>query len=250
MKSGGEGSWIWGLHAVEACLEERPELILEAVVEEEAQASVTKSLKGALASSGVEFKVQRKLPGFLGDKRTQGVAARLKHFPFEEFVAYDEAFRAEIGAGKCQQWALLDSVQDPRNYGAILRAAAAFDVQAVIVGRKDQCPLTGVVAQASAGQMFRLRILVANNLTKVAQAAIEAGAEAWALAADGEDLRKASAAYKGPLLWLVGAEGEGLHSRLQESASRKIGIPMNEGVESLNASMAAGISFYAGAGRK
>jgi len=163
-----------------------------------------------------------------------------------DFRDFEEEFQAGLAEGR-GQWAILDSLQDPRNYGAVLRSAAAFGVKAVIVGRKDQSPLTGVVAQASAGQSFRVKSVSANNLGQIVKIARDAGAHVLALDGSGKSLRDWFAAKpQGAIVWVLGSEGEGVRSKLLENATQVLRLPMAAGVESLNASVAASLAFYEG----
>lgn len=241
---GAEPAWIWGLHSVEAALENAPESVLEVVCEPDLSNAVREALKAKTRESGHPLKSQ-KLPGFLSDKRTQGLAARLKEFPQEDYSDFEDEFIEGIVSGKARRWAVLDSVQDPRNYGAVLRSAAAFGIEAVITGRRDQCPLTGVVAQASAGNVFRVRNVSASNLSRVLERARSEGAHVLALDGGGKDLRALlDDVADAPVVWVLGSEGEGLRDGLMKQATQTVRIPMMEGVESLNASVAASLAFY------
>jgi 23S rRNA (guanosine2251-2'-O)-methyltransferase len=239
------GEWIWGRHSVEAACQLVPELVMETIVEGES-ADIA-AVEKATSEAGLKLSRSR-VPKSFADKRTQGIVCRLKYFPSETFESIEDEFSESLGdPSKVCQWAILDGVQDPRNYGAILRSAAAFGIQGVIVGRRDQSPLTGVVAQASAGQIFRVRNIVANNLGRVVQAARDSAAHVFALDGAGQPLPEALKQNVGSRVWVIGAEGEGVRKSLLDSATAKVCIPMVEGVESLNASVAAAIAFYVGA---
>lgn len=237
--------WIWGLHSIEACLQTSPEVVLEILLEANAPADVRRRLQQISGDAGLQFKEQKTLPGVLSDKRTQGVAARLKEFPQESYSDFEDEFVEGLQSGQARRWAVLDSVQDPRNYGAVLRSAAAFGIEAVITGPRDQCPLTGVVAQASAGNVFRVRNVVANNLSRVLERARNEGAHVLGLDGDGKDLRALlKDVADAPVVWVLGSEGEGLRDGLMKQTTQTVRIPMAAGVESLNASVAASLAFY------
>jgi 23S rRNA (guanosine2251-2'-O)-methyltransferase len=239
--------WAWGLHSFEAALECHPEIFLEIQVEEEAAADVRARVESLAKAQGLRLKTVRRLPGFLAEKRTQGVAFKIQNFPQERYADFEEEFLAALRepAAHSRQWAVLDSLQDPRNYGAILRSAAAFGIEAVITGTRDQCPLTGVVAQASAGNAFRLRNVEAPNLSRVLERVQTEAGNIWALEAGGRGLPQLlGSGEPRPIVWIVGSEGEGIRSGLLKYVTEKVSIPMEPGVESLNASVAASLAFY------
>lgn len=251
-KGSTAGQWIWGEHSLEACFQTCPERVLEVVVSDAAEMALRKRLQNLAQDAGLSIKTQKKLPSFLEEKRTQGCAARLKNFPLLSFEDHEKELTAAWREAR-GQWVVLDALQDPRNFGAVLRSAAAFGVRGVFVGRKDQSPLTGVVAQASAGQMFRVPIYQVASLRKIAERAREAGVEILALESSGEDVGRVfggrsaeKSASMRAWMWLLGSEGSGLQPGLEKLATRPVAIPMQSEVESLNASVAAGLAFFMG----
>ncbi|MBS1983343.1 MAG: RNA methyltransferase [Bdellovibrionales bacterium] len=238
-----DSEWIWGLHSVEGALKHCPELVAEIVCDDTLADAHERQLAPLLKQSGLKIQRQKKLPASLSEKRTQGLAAMLKHFPITLFKDFEDEFVA--GLREPGQWAVLDSLQDPRNYGAVLRSAAAFGVRAVITGQRDQSPLTGVVAQASAGTVFHVRIVQAQNLSRVLERAKLEGAHIFALDADGKALPEKIKATQGHArVWVLGSEGEGVRPGLKAQVTETIRIPMEAGVESLNASVAASLAFF------
>ncbi len=244
-----ENLWIWGHHAIEACFDTHPDLLLEIVSERDA-AQVARSADPAdallrrLKGEGARVAPVRALPRELADKRTQGLAARLKRFPYGKL---SDVARLREAAGP-RQWALLDGVEDPRNFGALLRSAAAFGLSGVFVASRGQSPVSGVVAQASAGQCFRVPILLCGNLKEVWSTFSEGPFAVFAtLDAAGEDIETGVRRLKAEdWVWVVGSEGEGVRSTLREKCEVIVRIPMSPGVESLNVSVASSIAFYAG----
>ncbi len=238
-------NWIWGLHSVEACLECFPESILEIQVEGNADFS---SLQNALRQSGLEVSKVAHLPKLLSEKRTQGVAARLKGFPGRELKEYLEELtpllETPLEGDKPSQWAVLDGIQDPRNFGAILRSAAAFGVQAIFIRDRNQAPLNGVVAQASAGNMFRIPVVTCVNFSSLVELFRDNAHVILGLEAGARDMESALKEHRQHRLWILGGEGSGIREGLREKCNALVSIPMAEGVESLNASAAATLAFY------
>lgn len=242
-----ESAWIWGHHSIEAALQACPELVLEVQYEPKAE----KDFRAKIAPhvQGQAIKKVPHLPRSLNDKRHQGMVALLKKFPLQDFRDAAPQIAQALAMAKGGQLVFLDGVQDPRNYGAILRSAGAFGAMAVFTGTRDQCPLTGVVAQASAGNLFRTRNVQVRQPRELWDWVEEQGYLICALDGSGQDMEKffkqqAQRSPEQPILWLVGAEGEGLNSRLLERAGQVLRIPMQAGVESLNVAVAASIAFY------
>ena len=237
-------NWIWGWHSVLACAEEFPELILEIQAEQDSRAELEKKF----SKLNLKVKWVTTLPKLLADKRTQGVAALLKMFPFRFFQDFQDEFLEKLSKGGTQ-WALLDRIEDPRNFGAILRSAAAFGVSGVFVGQRNQAALSGVVAQASAGNLFRVPVIICNNLNRVFEVTknLETPPNFAALDVDGLDLSQviAKTGASESRVWVLGSEGRGLRDGLFDRCHERIKIPMCEGVESLNVSVAGAIAFYA-----
>jgi len=239
-KSGDE--WIWGRHSLEACTDCNPELIQEVFFEKHA-AKRNEDLRIKLDKAGLKVNLVEKLPRLLEERRTQGLAAKIKKFPSQHFDSQDPLFFDHENQG-----ILIDRVQDPQNYGAILRSAAALNAAFVIVGVREQCPLNGTVAQVSAGNLFRVKIFTALNVAKAALDLKENGYQVFALESEGDTLNDKflQKAETKKFVWVVGSEEEGIQSAVIKAATRKVGIPMKAGVESLNVSNSAAIALYLG----
>jgi len=242
-----EETWIWGHHSIEAVLETTPELVLEVIADKGGLQNLPRKLMELITESGVTARELGSLPKVNADGRTQGLMAKLKHFPVTTWPKFEDNFRKRLQGKKASQWAVLDRLQDPRNYGAILRSAAAFGLAGVFVTTREQSPLTGVVAAASAGNVFRVQIIEALNLKYVLEAARECEAEVLGLDMGKQSLDEGLRESSGrPVVWVIGSEGAGIRPGLRESCTRIVSIPMAPSVESLNASAAATVAFYAG----
>lgn len=249
-----DSNWIWGFHSVEACLETYPELVLELQIEASPSQKTGKvdpeirRLASSADLAGVKLTEVPRLPKILSERRTQGVAAKLKEFPVKFFSEIEAEFSEVPEEGKSpRQWVLLDGVQDPRNFGAILRSAAAFGVSGVFIRERNQCPPNGTVAQASAGALFRIPIVVCSSFGAIFRRAEECGVRVVGLSADGQSLGQVIPNRRDnqSLLWILGGEGDGLSPGLREKCYGIGSIPMRSDMESLNASVAASIAFYA-----
>lgn len=245
--------WIWGWHSVDACVDSFPELVLELKIEDAAHKTSPELQKIAKSakSAGVRVDFVRALSKEYADKRTQGCMALLKRAPTLGTRDLSDIFEADAPK-TLRQWAVLDRIEDPRNFGAILRSAAAFGLSGVIFGDKQQAPLTGTVAQTSAGQCFRVPLFEIPNPNTVFRMFEENAHLRAAIAVldmDGETLTKAVKGFMkdetSDLFWILGSEGQGVRQGLKEKASHTVSIPMEKGVESLNVSVASALAFYA-----
>jgi 23S rRNA (guanosine2251-2'-O)-methyltransferase len=135
----------------------------------------------------------------------------------------------------------LDGVTDPRNLGAVIRSAAAFGANGVIVPQRRSAGITAVVWRTSAGTAARLPIALATNLTRTLRSFAEEGLMIVGLDADSDASIDELSLATSPLVVVVGSEGRGLSRLVRDTCDETVSIPMAAGVESLNASVAAGV---------
>ena len=137
----------------------------------------------------------------------------------------------------------LDGVTDPRNLGAVVRSAAAFGAQGVLLPERRSAGMTAAAWRTSAGAAARLPVARCTNLVRTLKDYRQAGLFVVGLAADGaaslDDLELATE----PLVLVVGSEGEGLGRLVAETCDLTISIPMAAGTESLNAGVAAAVAL-------
>lgn len=137
----------------------------------------------------------------------------------------------------------LDGVTDPRNLGAIARSAAAFGADGIIVPTRRSVGVTASAWKTSAGALSRVPVAQVTNMTRTLQDLQKSGFTAIGLAADADvDLGSLDrSVLTDPLVIVIGAEGAGLSRLVGQNCDWRVSIPMVGGVESLNASVAAGI---------
>lgn len=138
---------------------------------------------------------------------------------------------------------LLDGITDPHNLGAIIRTAECAGAHGVIVQERRAVGLTPAAVKASAGAVEYLPVARVTNLTSTIERLKREGI--WTYAADmaGEDY--AALDLTGPIALVIGAEGEGVSRRVLESCDRTVSVPIRGKLDSLNASVAAGVLMYA-----
>jgi 23S rRNA (guanosine2251-2'-O)-methyltransferase len=169
----------------------------------------------------------------------QGVALQL---PTYEYAHPDDvlgdALDAEIGL-----LVALDQITDPRNLGAVIRSAAAFGAQGVIIPERRSAQMTASAWKTSAGAAARIPVAKATNLNRVLVQAADMGFTIVGLAGEG-DVEVSELTFDGPVMLVVGSEGDGLSRLVREHCTYLARIPIESSVESLNAGVAAGIALY------
>ncbi len=137
---------------------------------------------------------------------------------------------------------LLDGVTDPHNLGAIIRSAECVGAHGVIVPERRSVGLTPAAVKASAGAVEHMKVARVTNLNRTLEELKEQNVWTYALDMDGEDYEKVN--FKGGVALVVGAEGEGVSRLTLEKCDQKVSLPMAGHIDSLNASVAAGIVMY------
>ncbi|NEG90406.1 23S rRNA (guanosine(2251)-2'-O)-methyltransferase RlmB [Bifidobacterium aerophilum] len=139
----------------------------------------------------------------------------------------------------------LDGVTDPQNLGAVIRSAAAFGANGVILPERRSASVTAAAWKVSAGAAAHMPVARVVNLNKAIDALKERGYYVVGLDGGGDKLVGETGFETDPLVVVLGSEGSGLSRLVREACDSIAGIPITNMVESLNASVAAGISLYA-----
>lgn len=169
----------------------------------------------------------------------QGVALRLPEYEYAHpDDVMNDALDAEAGLVVA-----LDHITDPRNLGAVIRSAAAFGAQGVVIPERRSAQMTAAAWKTSAGAAARTPVARATNLNRVLTQYADAGFTVVGLAGEG-DVEIADLTYDGPVLLVVGSEGDGLSQLVRKNCTYLARIPIGSSVESLNAGVAAGIALY------
>lgn len=170
----------------------------------------------------------------------QGVVAEVSWYSYSDIVDILEAANQ-----KSEQpfILLLDSLNDPQNFGTLLRTAEAIGVHGVIIPLAHTVEVTPAVVNASSGASEYLRIAHA-NLAQAIEALKEA--EVWIVGLDqaGAELEPGSRHLKGALGLVVGSEGEGLRPLVRSKCDIVLKLPMRGKIESLNAAVAGSVGLY------
>ena len=137
---------------------------------------------------------------------------------------------------------LLDGITDPHNLGAIIRTAECVGAHGVIVPERRAVGLTPAAVKASAGAIEHMKVARVTNLNRTVEDLQKRGIWTYAVTMDGEDYQKVD--FKGGVALIIGAEGEGISRLMLEHCDQKVSLPMQGHLDSLNASVAAGVMMY------
>jgi 23S rRNA (guanosine2251-2'-O)-methyltransferase len=164
----------------------------------------------------------------------QGVAARVGPYPYSDL--------GEILAAPDPLILVLDSVTDPRNLGAVLRAAEGAGASGVVIPKDRVVGVTAAAVKASAGASEHVPVARETNLRRAIDRMKEAGV--WVYAAEVGGTTYTELNLSGSVALVLGSEGRGVRRLVREGCDGAVSIPMLGAVESLNVSVAAAILLY------
>ncbi len=181
---------------------------------------------------------RRALDELTGNANHQGIALVIKPFNYSEF---DQIIAK---AKKPMMLIGLDGITDTHNLGAVVRSAAAFGADGVVIPERRNASMTGSAWKASAGAAARMPIAQVTNLVRSIEDAKKAGCFVIGLDAEGDsELSKMNLANESIYI-IVGSEGKGLSRLVREKCDLVVSIAMQSTVESLNASVATAITMH------
>ncbi len=182
---------------------------------------------------------ENKLISLVGDVNTQGFVAELKEFKSLSLEDWFEKIDVEANPIVF----VLDELEDPHNVGAIIRVAAAAGASGVIMSKHRQAPITSAVFKTSAGTVASLPIIVVSNTNDAIRKLKES--KFWVIGLDaGEKKTIWDEAFDAATAIVIGNEGRGIRDTTRKECDYLLSIPMEQGVESLNASVTAGVVAY------
>ena len=166
----------------------------------------------------------------------QGVAAELK--PYQTVSLEEIIIRAKKKEKKII--VMLDNISDPHNLGAIIRSADVFEASGIILPKHNSVTLNATVAKTSAGAINYVPVAVVNNLNQAIKTLKDEGY--WVVSTDGSaEISYSSLKYDFPVVVVIGSEGKGVSPLVLKNSDYIVKIPQYGHVNSLNASVAAGI---------
>lgn len=197
----------------------------------------------------VQFVPEARLNRLCPQTNHQGVAAFVAPVEFldvDTLLQQVAPTRDDVDAKK-PILLVLDGIEDPHNFGAILRTALAAGVAGVIVPTKHMAPINEATIKASAGAALRIAIARVSNLKETMYQLKERGYWVVGTAADGAFTHQ-SYDWDRPVAIVMGSEGRGIHHSIQTQCDAMVSIPLYGPMESLNVSVAAALVMYGAAG--
>lgn len=187
----------------------------------------------------LQFVTKERLSQISETGRHQGVIAYAAAY---EYADVEDMLRLAESKGEDPFLILLDNIEDPHNLGAIIRTANLAGAHGVIIPKRRAVGLTATVAKTSAGALNYTPVAKVTNLAKTMESLKEKGL--WFVCADmgGEEMYDLN--LTGPIGLVIGNEGEGVSRLVRENCDMIASIPMKGDIDSLNASVAAGVLAY------
>ena len=187
----------------------------------------------------INFVARERLDQMSGTGKHQGVVAYMAAY---EYAQVEDMLALAESQGEPPFLILLDEIEDPHNLGAIIRTANLAGAHGVIISKRRAAGLTATVAKTSAGALNYTPVAKVTNLTAVMEELKEKGL--WFVCADmgGESMYRLN--LTGPIGLVIGNEGRGVSRLVREHCDMTAAIPMKGEIDSLNASVAAGVLAY------
>ena len=230
-----KGALIYGLRPVaEVLRSKRREVreVLDSVGDEEVASEA--AVRGVPLKRVPRERIEELVPGSVH----QGVVARVGPYPYSGLE--------EILAAPDPLVVVLDGVTDPRNLGAVLRAADGAGASGVVVPKDRAVGVTPAAVKASAGASEHVRVARETNLRRALERMKEAGVWVY-VAEDGANVQATSYTdldLSGPVALVLGSEGRGVRRLVREGCDGAVSIPMRGAVSSLNVSVAAAVLLF------
>jgi len=238
---------IDGFNSVLEALKESPSCVKEVIVEKDKKGgrfdelleSARQNNIPVILSHGLKQGTHKKKPGSAEPDISQGVSARV----VLPMITLDELLGKLKNISSAPFLLALDSIQDPHNLGAIIRSAVAAGVNGLLLPKDRSASITGTVIKVSAGAVFHLDICRVTNLVNSFKMLKKEGIWIFGAAKDSSQ-PVFNTDLTVPACLVIGSEGKGLRPLVAEHCDMYISIPMQGSLDSLNASVAAGIILF------
>ncbi len=181
-----------------------------------------------------------KLDFMAGGAAHQGVAAVVAQ---RSYCSVADILAAAEEKGEPPFIVICDEIEDPHNLGAIVRTAEACGVHGVIIPKHRSATLNATVAKSASGALEYMRVAKVTNLANTVRELQQAGVWVFGADMDGEPAWQTD--YTMPVALVIGSEGKGLGQLIKKNCDKIVSLPMLGKINSLNASVAAGVLMYA-----
>ncbi|MBR2036486.1 MAG: 23S rRNA (guanosine(2251)-2'-O)-methyltransferase RlmB [Lachnospiraceae bacterium] len=187
----------------------------------------------------IKYVTKERLDQISETGKHQGVIAYSAAY---EYAELEDIFDKAREKGEAPFVIILDNIEDPHNLGAIIRTANLAGAHGVIIPKNRAVGLTATVARTSAGALNFTPVVKVTNISKTIQELKDRGL--WFVCADMGGTQMYKLNLKGPIGLVIGNEGDGVSRLVRENCDMIASIPMKGDIDSLNASVAAGVLAY------
>lgn len=233
--------YIAGKHSVLEALRSK-HTIQKIFVGKQAQRSLVQPIMEAAKEAGVIVQMvdKRKLDQLVGDVQHQGVVAQAAAYDYAEL---DDLLELARKRSEAPFLLILDELEDPHNLGSILRTADCTGVHGIIIPKRRSVGLTATVSKTSAGAIEYIPVTRVTNISKTIEELKKQGV--WVV---GTDVEATDTMYSTDLTMsvalVIGNENKGISRLVKEKCDFLVRLPMKGKIDSLNASVAAGVMMY------
>ncbi|NIK41102.1 23S rRNA (guanosine2251-2'-O)-methyltransferase [Xanthomonas arboricola] len=237
-----QNQWIVGVNAVASSVENDADNVREVLIEAGSKNPRLIEIEEQARRKGIDVRRvnTQALDGVGGQVRHQGVVAR---YAAARLWAENELKALVTAAEGRALLLILDGVQDPHNLGACLRSAAAAGVTAVVIPKDKSATVNATVRKTSAGAADRIPVVAVTNLARCLRDLQKQGVWLYGLAGEAE-ASLYSVDLRGNVGLVLGGEADGLRRLTREHCDGLVKIPMPGDIESLNVSVAAGVTLF------
>lgn len=231
---------IFGFHAVTSRLRQNPDSIKEIFIDADRRDQRARELIKLVEFRNIRLIScdRERIDKITGNQRHQGITAIID--TTQGYLSIEDILAT---LSEPARFLVLDGIQDPHNLGACLRVADAFNVHAVIAPKDRAAGLTAVVHKVACGAADTVPFIPVTNLARTMRVLKQQGI--WVIGTDSNaDCDLNTLDLKGPIAWVLGAEGQGMRRLTRETCDQVTRIPMLGNVESLNVSVSAGICLF------
>jgi 23S rRNA (guanosine2251-2'-O)-methyltransferase len=234
--------YIYGKNPVFEYIKKKPERINKIYIKDDASSTLFKELKFHISETNIQLSTVplSKLNRMAGkDSLHQGVVAEISAVNYLLPTEWLDG----LSDDSSELLVIVDSIQDPHNFGAIIRTAVAAGASAILIGSRDQVQINGTVIKTSSGLAEDIPIIRAQNLNQAIRLYQEAGFELAGTVMSGSvEFTDWVPAKRSAII--IGSEGRGMRRSVETMCDALLRIPMEASVESLNASVTAALMLY------
>ncbi len=229
--------YVYGKNAVEELAKMHPDSIKQVFVQNGSEDQYRKMFSKGMRLQPVHVSTLEK---HSNKGAHQGIVVELFHFPYQQF----DFLLSKLRKNKINTIIACDHITDPHNVGAIIRSAAAFGADAVIIEDVHQSPVNSTVIKVSAGTAFHIPIARVASLKDALLTLQKNRYVVYGLDMSGNDITQKDFSFAERSVFVLGSEGFGMRKEIMQILDHTIAIPMKAGIESLNVSATAACVCY------